>query len=70
MIWLGYRLKVRLVWAANCDHDFKKNGGRASWCSMVEGLPSTKSSILSAKIGIEKKQEPRHKSAIEDLLHV
>lgn len=24
MIWLGYSLNVRLVRAANCDHDFKK----------------------------------------------
>lgn len=58
MIWLGYSLNVRLVRAANCDHDFKKKKkwGRASWCSMVEGLPSMKSSILSAKIGIEKSE--------------
>lgn len=45
MIRLGYRLNMRLVRAANCDHDFKKKWGRASWCSMEESLPSTKSSI-------------------------
>lgn len=67
MIRLGYRLNMRLVRAANCDHDFKKKWGRASWCSMEESLPSTKSSIQDRN---RKKQEPRYKSATEDLLHV